>query len=270
VVIPVYEDVGAAGAPVLWDDPNPWRDAWAARSGPEGLVPLTVPAGDPSDTGAIDAEQALQGNQSSLSAIARRYGAYTALVARATRDDAGVGSPKVKVSLVQYGPGGPEHNSVKTFTGGEGESADELLARAADATALEMDQVWKGQNLVRVTGRSVTAVNLPLTSLSEWLTVEQRLKNVPVVQHIELVVLSRDHARLNLFHMGTPDQLALALRQADLMLSRQDAGVGTGGGGYGGASGYGGAGSAGGVEASAGAQETWILRLPASGAVQSP
>lgn len=265
VVIPVYQDAGASGAPVLWDDPNPWRDAWAARSGSEGLVPLIVPAGDPSDTGAIDVEQALQGNQSSLSAIARRYGAYTALVARATRDDAGAGSPKVKVSLVQYGPGGPEHNSIKTFTGREGESVDELFARAAEATALEMDQVWKGQNLVRVTGRSVTAVTLPITSLSQWLTVEQRLKNVPIVQHTELVVLSRDHARLNLFHMGTPDQLALALKQADLMLSRQDAGVGVGTGA--GAGGYGGAG---GAETSAGEQETWILRLPSTGAVQSP
>jgi len=120
-----------------------------------------------------------------------------------------------------------------------------------------MEQVWKGRTLVQVTGRSVTAVTLPLTSLSQWQTVKQRLERVPVVQHTELVVLSRDHARMNLFHMGTPDQLAVALRQADLDLSRQDGGYGAGG-------------SVGGVGASGAVEEKWILRLPSGGAVLRP
>lgn len=263
VVIPVYDEAGAAEGAVLWDDPNPWRAAWAARSRPAGLVPLVLPDVDPSDASVITAEQALQGDQSSLSAIARRAGAYTALVAHATREDSGAGAPKIKVSLTQYGPGGREHSSVNTYTARDGENTDELFVRAAESVALEMEQVWKGRTLVRVTGRSVTAVTVPLASLSQWQTVKQRLERVPVVQHAELVVLSRDHARMNLFHMGTPDQLAVALRQADLDLSRQD-------GGY--AAGAGVGGSVGGAGAGAGevVEEKWILRLPASGTVQRP
>lgn len=264
-VVPVYTEAGAAGGagmPVLWDDPNPWREAWAARTRPDGLVPLVMPAGD---AGVITAEQALQGDQTSLSAITRRAGAFTALVAHATREDGGAGPPKVRVSLNQYGPGGPEHDSATTFTGREGESIDDLLVRAADAVALEMEQVWKRRNLVRVTGRSVTAVTLPLSSLSQLQTVKQRLERIPVVQHTELVVLSRDHARLNLFHMGTADQLAVALRQADLVMSRQDP-VYVSGGTPGGTSG----GVPGGVETGDVVEEKWLLRLPSSGAMQSP
>ena len=255
-VVPVYQDPQApegGETPVLWDDPNPWREVWTARSKPQGLVPLVMPSGD---AGVITAEQALQGDPTSLSAITRRAGAFTALVAYATREDDGLGTPKVKLSLNQYGPGGPEHNSVTTFTGREGETIDDLLARAADGVALEMDQVWKGRNLVRVTGRSVTAVTLPLNSLSQWQTVKERLKRVPVVQHTELVVLSRDHARLNLFHMGTPDQLAVALRQADLEMSRQDTV-------------YVGGGTGTGTGTGEDIDEKWILRLPSAGAVQS-
>src|SRR5438309_1161739 len=48
VVIPVYQS-GAAS--VLWDDPNPWRDAWAQQ--PSGTSPgaphLAVPLGDAGD-----------------------------------------------------------------------------------------------------------------------------------------------------------------------------------------------------------------------------
>lgn len=264
VVVPVYEESGASR--VLWDDPNPWRDAWATRSKPEGLVPMVLPAGGDSDVSAIDAEQAVGGEPSNLSAIARRYGAYTTLVAHATREDGGAGSPKVKVSLIQYGPGGTEYTSEETFTARDGESIDDLLVRAADAVALEMEQAWKSKNLVRVTGRSVTAVTLPMTSLSQWVTVRQRLDSVPVVQYIELVVLSRDHARLNLFHMGTPEQLAQALQQVGLSLTRQDVGMGMGGGVGGG----GGGGIAAGGAPGEAVEEKWILRLASSGAVQAP
>lgn len=283
-VVPVYTDPGAAEAAVLWDDSNPWRAAWASRSSADGLVPLVLPDVDPSDAGVVTAEQAVQGDPTSLSAITRRAGAYTALVAHATRLDAGGGVPEVKVSLAQYGPGGREHASVKTYTGREGESVDELLARAAAAVALEMEQRWKDRSLVQVTGRSVTPVTLPVANLRQWQTVKERLERIPVVQHTELVVLSRDHARLNLFHMGTPEQLAVALRQVDLELSRQDVGM-TAGGSMGGApagggmagappgGAMGGAGPGGAMDeaASRGAvEEKWILRLPSGGAVARP
>ncbi|MCH8835833.1 MAG: DUF2066 domain-containing protein, partial [Proteobacteria bacterium] len=52
LVLPVYQ---AAGALLLWDDPNPWRDAWAARPTVDGLVPLMLPLGDLSDIAAIGA-----------------------------------------------------------------------------------------------------------------------------------------------------------------------------------------------------------------------
>ncbi|MCK4939672.1 MAG: DUF2066 domain-containing protein, partial [Rhodospirillaceae bacterium] len=43
VVLPVYQ---AAGALLLWDDPNPWRTAWQERPGEVGgLVPTVLPMG---------------------------------------------------------------------------------------------------------------------------------------------------------------------------------------------------------------------------------
>ncbi len=56
LVLPVYE---VADALALWDDPNPWREAWARQPKRDGLVPLVVPLGDLSDIADIGAEQAL-------------------------------------------------------------------------------------------------------------------------------------------------------------------------------------------------------------------
>src|SRR5260370_39111716 len=45
----------------MWDDPNPWRGAWADRQVAAGPVPFLLPLGDAADVPAIGAEPALAG-----------------------------------------------------------------------------------------------------------------------------------------------------------------------------------------------------------------
>src|SRR5260221_3487060 len=39
----------ATGAPLLWEDPNPWRRAWLDHPPTTGLVPVVVPTGEVED-----------------------------------------------------------------------------------------------------------------------------------------------------------------------------------------------------------------------------
>ena len=55
--------------PVLWDDPNPWRDAWNQANFPPGLVPLILPLGDAADLAAADAPAADHGDDAALASI---------------------------------------------------------------------------------------------------------------------------------------------------------------------------------------------------------
>ena len=74
MVIPVYQSGATA---VLWDDPNPWRDAWAQRppaasgapSAGTGAVQFAVPLGDAGDIAVIDAAKARAGNAAALANI---------------------------------------------------------------------------------------------------------------------------------------------------------------------------------------------------------
>jgi hypothetical protein len=81
VVLPVYKD---STRTALWDDPNPWREAWAQRSEDAGAVRVTVPLGDASDLAAIDAGRAESGRSDALATIAQRNGGDDAIVALAT------------------------------------------------------------------------------------------------------------------------------------------------------------------------------------------
>jgi len=69
VVLPVLQTGARA---VLWDDPNPWRDAWADAAGRSQLA-MMVPVGDLNDVSAIDAPLATSGDATALKAISARY-----------------------------------------------------------------------------------------------------------------------------------------------------------------------------------------------------
>ena len=53
VVVPVFRDGDKS---VLWDDPNPWREAWAQLPAASGTTRLSVPLGGLGDVSAIDAD----------------------------------------------------------------------------------------------------------------------------------------------------------------------------------------------------------------------
>ena len=216
LVLPVYQ---AAGALLLWDDPNPWRDAWAARPTVDGLVPLVLPLGDLSDIAAIGAEQAVKGDSQRLTAIAAKYRAGDTLVAHGIlRLDTRRGLPDLEVYLTRYGTALQEHTVVRTFATAGDESLDELLRRAAAVLAQQVEDNWKRDNLLQFGQPAVLAVTVRIGSLGDWLVVRKRLAGVAVIRRADLALLSPAEVRVNLHFIGDRDQLALALEQSDLRL----------------------------------------------------
>src|SRR6266851_3663235 len=77
VLIPVYQSAGPAR---LWEDSNPWRQAWEQQPTGTGAVRLLVPLGDAGDIAVLDADKARAGDGAALAALARRNGGDEALV----------------------------------------------------------------------------------------------------------------------------------------------------------------------------------------------
>jgi hypothetical protein len=217
LVLPVYQ---AAGALLLWDDPNPWRDAWSTGLETGGLVPLVLPLGDLADVADIGAEQAVKGDVQRLAAIAKRYGAGGTMVAQCIlHTDRAPGVPELEVHVTRYGTVLENQTVIMSYVGHEGESLADQLRRAVVHLVRQMEDNWKRDNLLRFADQAVVPVRVPIDSLRGWLTVRQRLAGVAVIRRAELVLLSRTEARVNLHYIGGPDQLALALQQADLTLA---------------------------------------------------
>ena len=218
VVLPVYRK---AGALLLWDRINPWLETWRALPPPDGLVPLAVPEGDLADIADISAEQALAENDARVAAIARRHGAIGGLLAYAVLGSpAANGTPTVEVTVSRIGTRAPERTLVQSVAGKAGENEDSLLARAAIAVRIDMEETWKRENLLRFGEHNRLVAVVPLAGIGDWVRLRRALAGIAFVESSDLLQLSRDEATVRLSYLGDEDQLALALAQHDLELSR--------------------------------------------------
>jgi hypothetical protein len=218
LLLPVYE---VAGAVSLWDDPNPWRKLWSGKSTSDGLVPIVLARGDLQDLRTIAGEQAIRGDKQRLTAIGRRYNVTTVLVAHAKAVTVKGGRLGLQVNVVSYGADQREQY-IELDIAPEGGDLTALLGKAVEETASAIEDRWKEANLLRFERSSVLAATLALRALTDWVEARRRLKKIAVIEHVDLVLISRNEARLNIFYLGDPDQLALAMAQTDIKLTENE------------------------------------------------
>jgi hypothetical protein len=216
LVLPLFE---TAGTLALWEDPNPWRKVWAAAPPRAGLVPLRIPDGELRDISEISAELAANGNAQSLKAIAQRYQVDATIVARAAANRRSDGRTEIAVSTVSHGATDRDQTIVTTLLGNANESLDGVLERARAATVDMIEDHWKSANLIQFGQNSVMVAEMPLKSLREWVEAQKRFREVALIQRVDLVLMSREEARFNIFYLGDAAQLKLALAQQDLVLT---------------------------------------------------
>ena len=227
VVVPIYL---AEGGSLLWDDPNPWRQAWQhlrLRS----LLSLRVPQGDLGDLSTIAVDQALAGDRARLAELAQRHGAADALVAIAKVEPSGApDSQELKVTAIRYNAALTQPLAERSLPIDAAGVTPELLGQAALALAGDVDAAYRrgwtptpGLALPGEAKRSsTTRVVVPVSSLEDWVAIRKRLTSVPQVESTKLISLSREAARVTIVYPGPPDQLGAALGQAGLYLYKQD------------------------------------------------
>ncbi len=216
VVVPVWEEGGRV---TLWDDPNPWRDAWDADAGAAPMVPTLLPAGDLADVATLTARQALDGDAAALAALAARYEATDSLVAYARLvADTRSGTTIVAVTAGRFGPEGRQWLADVNVRPEPDEDRDAALRRAVAAVVQEVDQRWKQDATVSAGGTEELEVVVPIASLRDWVDVRRQLEAMVVVRDLDVVMLASDRVRIKLVYVGDIEQLARALGDSGLAL----------------------------------------------------
>ncbi|HZK91381.1 MAG TPA: DUF2066 domain-containing protein [Stellaceae bacterium] len=233
VVLPVYQSGASA---VLWEEPNPWRQAWSQRPAGGGATYLTVPLGDAGDVAAIDADKARSGDVGALAAIAKLASADEVLVMLAVQrpgkdqtgkdqtggDKPGGDKPGLDVTVRRYRGAQLVDVHADSIDANPGEKDADFFRRAADAIAADIDTGWKNakDNLAGQQGSLVVAA--PITGLDDWLKLRDRLAGLPPVRKIDVKSLSRQEASIDIHYAGTLDQLKASLATIKLDLQGGD------------------------------------------------
>ncbi|HEX5319767.1 MAG TPA: DUF2066 domain-containing protein [Stellaceae bacterium] len=216
LVLPVYQ-IGAR--PVLWEDPNPWRDAWAAHSGSDHL---TVPLGDMADLSAIDGDKARGGDSETLAAIGKKYGADDVLVTLAAARGPADKPAALDISVKRYRAGQFVDVHGQSIDANPGESAADFFSRAVRATAAAIDGNWQGVSSPQNDQQGSLTVAVAISGLDDWLRLRDRISGLPSVRKIDLRSLSKQEATIELGYAGDVDQLTAALKGAGLDLVKGD------------------------------------------------
>ncbi len=215
LVLPVLKDGDRL---VLWDDPNPWRDAWARAKLAGGLVPLVRPVGELDDVAAIDADAAVKGDPARLRAISARYDNADVLVTTATLK--GGDAPAMEIKSTRYAPGtdGEAQSWTTTVAAGPGESDAAMLAHGVAETVTQVETAWKTANTLDFSRGGTLLARVPTSDLREWVAVRNRLAGIPAVRASQLLALDRSGAQVQIRYAGDPEQLRQALLQHGLDL----------------------------------------------------
>ncbi|MGQ0676135.1 MAG: DUF2066 domain-containing protein [Rhodospirillales bacterium] len=226
LLLPVYEDGATA---MLWDDANPWRKAWNAVPTGDGLISVIVPIGDLTDSEAIDARAAIEGDTEKLGAIAARYRAGEVIVAAARL----VENPDTKAQSIELFT--VRHGSAQDSVTPPAPSApaaampldtpvaiEQRLTAAARGLARRIEDDWKRANLMSFDGQQQQLLlSLPLQGIGDLVEARRRLAELPSVQRVDVTALTPRVARLMLTFSGGTPQLQAALAEKDMTLIPQ-------------------------------------------------
>lgn len=210
VVLPVI-DTGSAKR--LWDDPNPWRQAWAQRLPQPGLFSLIMPDGDLADVTTINVSQAFVGNAAAFRAVANKYRADGVMVAVASLRG---GGRTVYVSLRFVGAASDGKVLERRYEGSGGTA--QILNRVVGQVLRELENTWKSRNILDFSREERISVLVPISGMRDWLAVRQRLSGMARIQSVNLARMSREQAEVDLGFVGSTEQLRAALAQQGLEL----------------------------------------------------
>jgi len=219
VLLPIYAD-SAGAPPVVWGSANPWREAFLNLESADGLVPLILPAGDAQDA-QLRPEQINARDTTALNDFAARYEANGVIIAKAT---GGVAGPDVQITLTEVRGVAEPTDTVLTSPAPVGQDRAANLAAAAAVAVDAVSDAWKRQSRVEVKRMVQLTALATVSDIREWVKIRDGLRNVALVDRVELQAITRDRAQLTLRYGGDPARLPQAFAQQGV-IAVEDGGV---------------------------------------------
>jgi hypothetical protein len=212
---------------LLWDDPNPWREAWRNHPEGTGLVPMLAPIGDLDDLSGLTVDQAVDGDPDVLMRFAQRYGARGVVVTIANIFETEPGVLRSDIVSVPVGLSEMSTFSI-SVAGREAESERSIFARAVGEVREIIEDEWKAASALASGDIAQLRAAVPIANLKNWIDIRARISRVPAVTNIQVIALTATSAEIVINHRGDEVRLTRAFERFDLILEGAGLGQGVG------------------------------------------
>lgn len=214
LVVPTLEQ---GNSYILWEEPNPWREAWQNHPAGDALLSVVSPVGDLADITGLTAEQAVDSDIGALNDAATRYGAGSTMVAIASLDQATPGGERIDITATRVGRADelPLLISLQNFAE---EPLEMFLERAVSNVIEVLNTDWKSENIFTSGQFGRLRAAVPVSGLKSWIEVQRRLARAPNVSAVHVLALTANSAEIEIDYRGNTDRLERALLRADLLL----------------------------------------------------
>ncbi|AHC73896.1 hypothetical protein P856_689 [Candidatus Endolissoclinum faulkneri L5] len=211
LIIPVLDN---DNGPVLWEESNVFRKAWAKALLDVGLVPIIIPRSSISDINDLSTDDAMGGNLEALTNFARTYGARDTIIVVAKPSN-----NSIDLFIRRIGLFGSSNTMKKNILVDDSEYNYDALVQYAIGMIQES---WKSENLIQGKLESQITAIVPIDSMRHWVAIRKVLDNIIVLLKYDVVQLSKKNALINLRIRGTVKQLGIALEQKNLRIISVD------------------------------------------------
>jgi hypothetical protein len=232
LVLPYFENI--AGKKLLWEDPNPWREAWQASGNvkPSPDLTISVPTGDLNDISAGSTDAVWTGDYSAVEKLRANYNANEVDLTVANKS--GIST---KVDLYIYRDGKLTRQKSMTPYVKDEKSFKDAIAQVTEAlkspqpyedetSAHPKDDVFKtsAETAAHSTPAPPEKIMLDATmnfdTFTQWLEVQRRLASISPIPTVEISSLSKNAAQFSIAYDGGMDTFKTALAGKGLTLNQ--------------------------------------------------
>lgn len=202
------------GTYMVWEDDSPWRQAWLKQSAD---LPVIMPLGDLEDRRLLSVNMVKELDRGKLEKILKKYHCTSCII------------PMAKLNSMT----GQEHSGDFVLKAAQKEeiaeltqisltadSKEALITQALESLEPEVKKAADVKAEIPMPQGHMTAlrVSVPFNNPGEYYKIEDCLKKIGLIHHIETESIALDEAKLNLFCFGNKESLQKALAEQELLL----------------------------------------------------
>mgnify|MGYP001275009387 FL=1 len=220
MIIPVYEKEGAK---ILWDDPNIWKDEWEKLTDNQSkILPIFLPEGSLSDMATINANQAILGNEKSLSKILNKYNLKRGIIVHAVQiQDLNARLLRLHVTVKKFGD---QENSIniQSFSMPTINTEKNLLEESVKKVYNNIIEDWKLRNIIRFDNPNKVSVSILSPDIFYYNKILNLIKKTRIVENIDIIKINRNQSQIIIHFYGNKDQLLLSLERNNIKLFKKN------------------------------------------------